>query len=47
MSLTGDVILDFLLLIFIETLLTVGGTIALVFIIAFVWTKINEFFDKV
>ena len=46
MSLTGSVILDFSLLIFIETLLTVGGTIALLFIIAFVWTKIDEFFEK-
>ena len=46
MSLTGDVILDFLLSIFIGTVLTVGGTIALLFIIAFVWTKINEFFEK-
>mgnify|MGYP006896764375 CR=1 FL=1 len=46
MSLTGSVILDVALLIFIETLLAVGGTIALLFIIAFVWTKIDEFFEK-
>ena len=46
MSLTGSVILDVSLLIFIETLLTVEGTIALLFIIAFVWTKIDEFFEK-
>ncbi len=46
MSLTGNVALDFVLLIFIETLLTFGGTIAMLFVIAFVWTKIDEFFNR-
>lgn len=46
MSLTGDVILDFFIIVIIEVLLAVGGTIAIFFVIAFVWTKIDEFFNR-
>ena len=46
MSLTGNVALDFIIGIILSVVITVGGTIALLFIIAFVWTKIDEFFEK-
>lgn len=46
MSLTGNVALDFIIGIILSVVITVGGTIALLFIITFVWTKINEFFEK-
>jgi len=46
MSLTGSVVLDFIIGIILSVLLSVGGTIALLFIIAFVWTKIDEFFNR-
>ncbi len=46
MSLTGDVALDFIIGIILSVVITVGGTIALLFIIAFVWTKIEEFFNR-
>ena len=46
MSLTGDVALDFIIGIILSVVITVGGTIALLFIIAFVWTKIDEFFNR-
>ena len=46
MSLTGNVALDFIIGIILSVVITVGGTIALLFIIAFVWTKIDEFFNR-
>jgi len=46
MSVTGNVTLDFIIGIILSVVITVGGTIALLFIIAFVWTKIDEFFNR-
>ena len=46
MSLTGSVALDFIIAIILNVVLAVGGTIAMLFVIAFVWTKIDEFFGK-
>jgi hypothetical protein len=46
MSLTGSVALDFIIGIILSVVITVGGTIALLFITAFVWTKIDEFFSR-
>ena len=46
MSLTGNVALDFIIGIILSVVITVGGTITLLFIIAFVWTKIDEFFNR-
>lgn len=46
MNLTGDVGLDFIIGIILSAVITVGGTIALLFIIVFVWTKIDNFFEK-
>ena len=46
MSLTGNIALDFIIGIILSVIITVGGTIALLFIIAFVWTKIDEFFNR-
>lgn len=46
MSLTGDVALDFIIGIILSAVITVGGIIALLFIIAFVWTKIDNFFES-
>lgn len=45
MSLTGDVILDFFIIVIIEVLLTVGGTIAIFFVIAFIHAKMEEIFN--
>jgi len=45
MSLTGNLGLDFIIGIILSVVISVGGTIALLFIIAFVWTKIDDFFE--
>ena len=46
MSLTGNVALDFIIGIILSVVITVGGTIAIFFVISFVWTKIDEFFNR-
>lgn len=46
MSLTGNVALDFIIGIILSVVITIGGTISLLFIIAFVWTQINDFFNR-
>ena len=38
--------LDCIIEIIFTVIITVGGTITLLFIIAFVWTKIDNFFEK-
>lgn len=46
MSLSGNVALDFIIGIILSVVISVGGTIAIFFVIAFVWTKIDEFFNS-
>lgn len=46
MSLTGNVALDFIIGIIFSVVIAVGGTISTLFVIAFVWTKIDEFFNR-
>jgi len=46
MSLTGSVALDFIIGIILNIVLAVGGTIAMLIVIAFILTKIDEFFNR-
>ena len=46
MSLTGNIALDFIIGIILNVILAVGGTIAILFVIAFILTKIDEFFNR-
>lgn len=45
MSLTGNVALDFIIGIILSVVITVGGTIAIFFVIAFIHAKMEEIFN--
>ena len=46
MSLTGNMALDFIIGIILNVVITLGGTIAILVVIAFILTKIDEFFNR-
>ena len=46
MTLTGSILLDFGLIILIDVVVSIVGVISILMIIGFIYTKIDEFFEK-